>query len=197
MNVENVSRDDWILGGIALLLAIDLLFLPWFDITASAGPISISVTSTASGSPDGWLGVLAVIADVAVIVDLALERLSPQTQVPAIGGSRTSTRFALAAATAVLVALKFLFHIHFSLFGFGFWAAVVLTVALVYFAYQANQAPVIAASPPGPSGTSGPGAGSSAPDVGTSDPGVGPSDPGVGPGESAPRTGSVGPPGTV
>ena len=43
---------------------------------------------------------------------------------------------------ALFVALKFLFHIHFSLFGFGFWAALVLTVALVYFALQARNSGV-------------------------------------------------------
>jgi hypothetical protein len=212
MNVDNVSRDDWILGAVALLLAIDLLFLPWFDISASAGPISISVTSTATGSPDGWLGVLAVITAVAVIVDLGLERLSPQTQVPAIGGSRTSTRFILAVATAVFVALKFLFHIHFSLFGFGFYAAVVLTVALVYFAYQAREATVTVGTPRGPGvgtggpgvgtggpgvGTGGPGVGTGGPGVGTGAPGAGTGGPGVGTGEPDPGRGSVGPPGSV
>jgi hypothetical protein len=51
--------------------------------------------------------------------------------VPTIGGSRATTRLALAGAAAVFIALKFLFHVHFSLFGSGFWAAVVLTGALV------------------------------------------------------------------
>jgi hypothetical protein len=151
MNVDNFSRDDWILAGLALLLAIDLLFLPWFDITVSAGAFSVSATSTATGSPDGWLGILAVLAAVGVAVDVGLERLSPQTQVPAIGGSRTTTRFILAAAAAGFVALKFLFHIHFSLFGIGFWAAVVLAAALVVFASRARQAaPVVVGTRPGP-----------------------------------------------
>jgi hypothetical protein len=151
MNVDNISRDDWILAGLALLLAIDLLFLPWFDITVSAGAFSVSATSTATGSPDGWLGVLAVLAAIAVVVDIGIERMSPQTQVPAIGGNRTMTRFVLAAAAAGFVALKFLFHIHFSLFGFGFWAGVVLAAALVVFAARARQAvPVVVGSRPGP-----------------------------------------------
>lgn len=151
MNVDNFSRDDWILAGLALLLAIDLLFLPWFDITVSAGAFSVSATSTATGSPDGWLGILAVLAAVGVAVDVGLERLSPQTQVPAVSGSRTMTRFVLAAAAAGFVALKFLFHIHFSLFGFGFWAAVVLAAALVVFASRARQAaPVVVGTRPGP-----------------------------------------------
>lgn len=140
MNLESISRDDWILGAVALLLVIDLLFLPWFTVTVSFGNLTLSAHATATGDPDGWLGILAVLATVALLVDLAVERLSPQTTVPAINASRTQTRLVLAAVAALFVALKFLFHIHFSYFGFGFYAAVVLTVALVYFALQAHRA---------------------------------------------------------
>ena len=38
-----------------------------------------------------------------------------------------------------LLALKFLFHIHFGLFGVGFWAAVVLTAGLIVLAMQARR----------------------------------------------------------
>jgi hypothetical protein len=139
MNMENVSRDDWIVGGLALLLIIDLLFLPWFSISAGIGAFSVNVSSTATGAPDGWLGVLAVIAALALIADLGIERLSPQTTLPTIGGSRAQTRLVLTGITALFVILKFLFHIHFSLFGFGFWAAVVLTAALVFASLRVNQ----------------------------------------------------------
>ena len=63
----------------------------------------------------------------------------PKTTLPLIGGSRPQTRFILTCVAAVFVGLKFLFHIHFSLFGFGFWAAVVLTAGFVYVAKQARQ----------------------------------------------------------
>jgi hypothetical protein len=135
MNVENVSREDWALAGVALLLLITLLALPWFSY--SFGPFSISATAT--DGPDGWLGILAVLALVALIADLGVERLAPEATVPSIGGSRTQTRFVLAAVAAGLVALKFLFHIHFSLFGWGFYAAVALTAALVWAANQARS----------------------------------------------------------
>ena len=135
MNTQNITRDDWIIGGVALLLIIDLLFLPWFSI--SVGPFSADLTAT--DAPDGWLGILAVLAAIALIADLAVERTSPQTTLPSIGGSRTQTRFVLAAVTALFVALKFLFHIHFSEFGFGFWLAVILTVGFVYVAMQARS----------------------------------------------------------
>ena len=132
MSLDNVKRDDYILAGVALLLVVDLLFLPWFDV--SVGPISI--TSTATGAPDGWLGVIAVLAALALIADLGIERLLPQTRIPALAGTRTTTRFALAVICALCVALKFLLHVHFSLFGFGFWAAVVLTAGLVVLAVR-------------------------------------------------------------
>ncbi len=139
MNVENVSREDWILGGLALLLVIDLLFLPWFSI--SVGPFSFTATATAD--PDGWLGILAVLVTIGFIADLAIERFSPQTTLPAIGSSRIHTRFILACVAAVLLLLKFLFQIsHFGDLGFGFWLALVLTVGLVYFALQARSAGV-------------------------------------------------------
>ena len=134
MSLENLKRDDLVLGGLALLLVIDLLFLPWFEI--GIGPFSIS--STATGAPDGWLGVLAVLAALALIADLAVEQLAPSTTLPAIGGSRPTTRLVLASVVALFVALKFLFHIHFGLFAFGFWLAVVLTGALVFLATRAR-----------------------------------------------------------
>lgn len=169
MNLDNVTRDDWIVGGLAILLAITLIFFPWFHVSVTAGPISVSASASATGAPDGWLGVLAFLAALAVVADLAIDRLSPQTQIPAIRESRATTRLVLAAAAAVFVALKFLLHIHFSYFGWGFYAAVVLAAALVFFTVQAREAehaggptpttPTGTAPPPPPSAA----AGSSAP----------------------------------
>ena len=92
MDVSRFTRDELILAGIALLLAIDLLFLPWFDISIGIGAFKVSTTSGATESPDGWLGVLAVLAMMAY---LALERLG-NVELPAITGSPATTRFALA-----------------------------------------------------------------------------------------------------
>jgi drug/metabolite transporter (DMT)-like permease len=106
-----------------------------------------------------------VIAALLVIVDLGLERLSPQTEIPAISGSRVMTRFVLAGAAALFMALKFLFHLgHFSNLGIGFWIGVVLVAALLYFTMQARQtegvSPSQPAGPPpaaaGPPGSAGP-----------------------------------------
>jgi hypothetical protein len=133
MDLSKFTRDELILGSLALLLAIDLLFLPWFEVSVGIGNITLSASSTATGSPDGWLGVLGVIASLALVADLLLERLS-HAEMPVVGGTRGATRLALAITAAACVGVKFLLNVHFDLFGFGFWAAVVLAVALVVFA---------------------------------------------------------------
>jgi hypothetical protein len=206
VNVDNVSRDDWLIGGLAILLLIDLLALPWFSIGGgSVAGVSIpSFDFTATDAPDGWLGVLAVLALLALLVDLAIERFSPSTELPAIGGSRAQTRALFAVATGGFLLLKFLFHInHFSDLALGFWIAVILTAALIYFALQARagapltagrlggarQSPTTppASTPP----TSTPGGGAT---PGASTPGgaTPPSSPG--PGSAPPSGGSSGPP---
>jgi hypothetical protein len=139
MDMSKFSREELILAGVALLLAIDLLFLPWFDVTVGIGSFKASFTSSATGEPDGWLGVLALLSLVALVADLAVERLG-NVDLPAINGNRADTRLALAAVAAGFVVLKFLFHIHFSLFGIGFWGAVVLTAALAATAVRARDA---------------------------------------------------------
>jgi hypothetical protein len=135
VNFSDVTRDDRILAGVALLLIITLLFFPWYSLSFG----QFSVTATATDAPDGWLGILAVLSAIALIADLGIERLSPGTTLPNIGGSRTQTRFVLACVTAFFVVLKFLFHLHFSWFGWGFWVAVILTVGLVWVALQARN----------------------------------------------------------
>jgi hypothetical protein len=147
MNLESVRRDDWILGGVALLLIIDLLAFPWISY--------FIFSSTATGAPDAWAAILALIAALALLADLALERLSPEITVPTVGGSRTMTRFVLAIVVAVFVALKFLLYIHFSLFDWGFYLGVILTVALVYLTLQARNAPDVPVARP-PVGSAGP-----------------------------------------
>ncbi|HWE32951.1 MAG TPA: hypothetical protein VG410_05655 [Solirubrobacteraceae bacterium] len=136
MSVDSVSKDEWIMGGVAVLLAIDLFFLPWFSVSV----FGVSFTSTATGDPDSWCGILAAIIVIVLIADLAMERLSPQTQLPALGGSRATTRLILTAVAIAFLVLKFLLQIsHFSDLGFGFWAAVVLCGGLLFATLRVNQ----------------------------------------------------------
>lgn len=155
ISLESFSREEQILGGVALLLAVDLLFLPWFEV----GVAGFSVSTSATQTPDGWLGVLALLAALMMIADLAIERLSPHIHLPSLSRGHAATRFALASAAGACVGLKFLFHIHFSLFGAGFWLAAVLSIALVLLASRLRHAPKPLGAAPPPSSGVNPGAG--------------------------------------
>jgi hypothetical protein len=140
MQESRLSRDDWILAGLAVLLAIDLLFLPWWSVTSGL-VISRSISGTATDGPEGWLGVLALLATLWLLGDLAIDRLG-RAELPTIGGSRGSTRFMLAGAAAACLAFKFILHVSFTAtyWDIGFWAAVVLVAALVAAAVRELQA---------------------------------------------------------
>jgi hypothetical protein len=144
MSLEKLSRDDITIGGVALLAVISLLFFPWYHVSASFGAFHASYSSSGTGAPDGWLGVLALLCVLALVVDLAVERFSPGTAVPAIQDSRTTTRLVLAAAAGVFVILKLLFHLnHLS---WGFVIDILSIGGLVYLTFKART--VTSSAPP-------------------------------------------------
>lgn len=147
MDLSKFSRDDWIMAGLGVFLAIDLLFLPWWSTTAGFGPFSVSVSGSAIDAPDGWLGVLGVLAALALVADLALDRLGA-AELPSIGGSRATTRFMLVMAAAACVAFKFFLHVSFTAnhWDAGFWLGALAAAALVAVAAQALRAEAVPSS---------------------------------------------------
>jgi hypothetical protein len=158
MRLERISREDWILGGVAVALVFDLLVLPWFSFgaTISVGSATVSIGGSLTGvdAPDAWLGVLALLSCAFLAADLGFERLSPETRLPSIAADRETTRFVLACIAAGLIALKFLFHLgRFGELALGFWLAVLLVGALVALTRRSREArPAVppAATEPGP-----------------------------------------------
>lgn len=173
MSFERVTREDWIVAGVAACLIFDLLVLPWFSfgatITVGTATVSIGGSLTGADAPDAWLGVLAVMACAFLLADLATERLSPDTKVPSLAAGRPATRFALACSAAALIALKFVFHLgRFGELALGFWLAVMLVAALVALTRRARQletiSPVVMTEPEARSSAE-PGPAPSAPNV--------------------------------
>src|SRR5689334_17018176 len=119
MKAQALTKIEWIVGGLAALLVIDLLAFPWVDVSFAG----ISLTSTGTGAPDGALGVIGMLCAVAFAADLGLQKFA-SIELPMIGGSRERTRTALAAAAAGCVWLKFLLHLsHTGDLGIGAWLA--------------------------------------------------------------------------
>jgi hypothetical protein len=120
-------------GGGGILLCLFLLILPFHH--ESVGPYSASQSAT--GAPDSIWGVLALIVFLVVVVDLALERFSPSTQIPTSQLGRTMTRAAVAGLGLLLIAIKFISHT--SYLGWGFFVDVILAIVVVAGAYMNAQ----------------------------------------------------------
>jgi hypothetical protein len=145
LRLERISTEDWIVIGVAALLVLDLLLLPWFSFgaTINVGSATVSIGGSLTGvdAPDAWLGVLAVLSAGFLITDLGFERLSPETRLPSIAADRETTRFVLACVAAGLIAVKFVFHLgRFGELALGFWVAVLLVAGLVVLTRRARQA---------------------------------------------------------
>ena len=127
MDWSKLTKLDYWTAGAALALAIDLLALPWVDV--SVGPYSYS--SAGTGSPDGFLGVLSVLLALAVGADVVLSRVAPAVRIAALEAfGRGRARLLAAAGAGVLVVLKLLLHLHPSYLGAGCWIALVLAAGL-------------------------------------------------------------------
>jgi hypothetical protein len=155
LGLERLSGEDWIIIGVAAVLVLDLLVLPWFSfgatITVGSATLSIGGSATAVDAPDAWLGVLALMATAFLIADLAAERLSPLTRLPTVAGDRITGRYALACTTAGLLALKFVLHLgRFGELALGCWTAMLLVAALVVLTRRARQAAFASPASPAP-----------------------------------------------
>jgi hypothetical protein len=144
LHLERLSREDWVLGTLAVVLILDLLVLPWFSFgaTISVGSATVSIGGSLTGvdAPDAWLGVLALLSCAFLVADLGFERLSPQTRLPSIAADRETTRYVLACTAAGLIALKFVFHLgRFGELALGFWLAVLLVAGLVAMTRRLRQ----------------------------------------------------------
>jgi hypothetical protein len=129
MDLAKLSREDMIVGGLSVFLVIDLLFLPWYSV--------LGFTFSATSAPYSIWGVLALLVDIAFIADLALERFG-NAQIPAIGGSRATTRTALAGGTLAFMIIKFLAHT--SDLGLGAWLGLIAGIALVVLCVRETAA---------------------------------------------------------
>jgi hypothetical protein len=136
---HGVERDDWIVGGLALLLLIAALALPWYSVTNYANHHAFAVPThrPAVQAPHAWAALIAVFALILLLVDLGLQRGLPDLEITAIGNRRRTARLVLSIVAAAFLALKFLLHP--SDLGWGFVLAVIIAILLLYAALQVNR----------------------------------------------------------
>ncbi len=134
MDFSKLSREDWMVGGGGILLFIFLLVLPWYHESVSAGVYSVSASQSATSSPYAIWGILALILTLVAVVDLALARFSPSTQIPTTQLGRDMTRTAIAGLALLLLVIKIIAHT--SNFGWGFFVDIILAIVVVAGAWM-------------------------------------------------------------
>jgi hypothetical protein len=134
---HGVKRGDWIVGGLALLLLIDVLAFPWWHRAPAASGGIVMESRPAIQAPYAWAALVATLALVVLLIDLGLQRGQPEIEITAIGNRRRTLRLVLAVVAVVFLALKFLLHP--SNLGWGFILAVIVAVVLLYAALQVNR----------------------------------------------------------
>ena len=144
MDFTKLTREDLmvLVGGIILI--IGMFAFPWYSIGLG---IYGSVDRTAIDSPYAIWGILALIVEIVIVLDLALARFSPATQLPALAAGRDMTRVYACALMIVLLFIKFVAHV--GSFGWGFFIDVILAIVVTvgaWFIAQGKATPVSAAT---------------------------------------------------
>jgi hypothetical protein len=136
VDLTKLSREDWMVGAGGVLLALGLLAFPWSSV--AVGPVTLTLAATAGSG-----GIWASLA----LLDLALARLSPATVVPTTQLGRETTRAAAAGVIALLMFTRLLAHS--GSYGWGFYADVILVIAVTAGAWLNAQGHATPAAPRG------------------------------------------------
>jgi hypothetical protein len=124
MDGYKFTREDAMAFGGGIILLIGLFVFPWH--TYSLGPVSFDQAAT--DSPDSVWGVLALIGLIAILIDLAVARFSPGTQIPTTQLGRDMTRVAACGVMWLFLFIKFVVAINH--IGWGFFVDVILAIVV-------------------------------------------------------------------
>jgi len=146
VDLSKMRTPDWILGGCALVLIIDLLFFPWHKVDIDLGPFGGgSYKRTGIQSPNAFWGILALLLAIAILAVVIVRRLTT-AKLPDLPISWTDATFYGAIATLALLVLKLI--IETDALGFGSYFAILLGAGMVYGAFASKQADSTAPSGP-------------------------------------------------
>jgi hypothetical protein len=133
VDLSKMRVPDWILGGCALVLIIDLLFFPWHSVDTVLGDFNYSATE----SPNGFWGILALLLALVVLVVVILRRLTT-VNLPELPIPWGDALFYGAIATLAVLVIKLLLET--DALGFGAWLGILLAGGMVYGGFATKQA---------------------------------------------------------
>ena len=149
VDLNKLTLGEKIVAGAGILLVVDLLFLPWHDIDLGFGLGSVSRSATES--PNGFWGLLALLLTIAIVVVLALRNFT-DTKLPDLPVPWPQAIFYACLAVLGLLVLKLVIEMDF--LGFGAWLGLLLAAGMAYGGFLISKD-----APAGTTGTAGPGAG--------------------------------------
>ena len=138
MDFSKLTLGDKILGGCAIVLLIDLVFLPWHSSTISYGGFSQTYSRTAIESPNSFWALLGLLILFAIIGTTIVRRLT-DTELPETPRPMGELTFFATIALLVLLVLKLITK--FEYLGFGAWLAILLAGGMIYGAFLDKDLP--------------------------------------------------------
>jgi hypothetical protein len=154
--LKQLNRSEQVTGAAGILLLIGIFAFPWYHVGVASVTVDGQTFGGASYSgnvlqgPGSFFSILALIVLIALLAELAVNRFT-SVELPRLPIPWTTAELCGAAAVLALLVIKILFHI--GNFGWGFYADMVLAVALAYGATGLARAhaasPAHAAAQPG------------------------------------------------
>jgi hypothetical protein len=154
MDLSKLTLGDKIATACGIVLLIDLVFLPWHRVCVDFGAFGGESCGSASAieSPNGFLGILALLLTIAIVGVLIASRVG-DVQLPELPIPHPAAIFYSTIAVLVLLLLKLVMET--DGLGFGAWLGILLAGGMTYGGFLIFQAEGSGATPTG-GGSSGP-----------------------------------------
>ncbi|MEO6120567.1 MAG: hypothetical protein ABIW46_06415 [Acidimicrobiales bacterium] len=141
MDFTKLSMGDKIVGGAGVLLVLDLLVFPWHNIDLGI----IEVSRTGIQSPNGFLGVLALLVAIAMVAVVVVTRFTA-AKLPDLPVPLGQAMFFAGIAVVALLVIKLITETNF--LGFGAWLGLLLGGAVAYGGFVYRKEAGAAPAPP-------------------------------------------------
>lgn len=136
MDLDKLTLGEKIVLGAGAVLAIDLVALPWFDVSVGAGPYSVSITRTAIESPKGFLGLLALLGVLAMIGQIVAAKFT-SAKLPEVPMSWGKVHMIAGFVVLGLLVVKLVTDMDY--LGFGAYLAILLAGAVAFGGFTISK----------------------------------------------------------
>ena len=134
---QKLSVGQQIIAASGLLLLVDLLFLPWHQVTVGIAGVSAFTTSRSGvQSPIAFLGFLALLGAAALVAHVVVSEFT-EVDLPELPVSWGRADLIASASVAGLLVLKFVLKANY--LGIGAWLGLLLAGALAYGGFRRFQ----------------------------------------------------------